>query len=82
MGLDKNPPRAGGGAYKENEFNLYTLEWTPEELTFLINGEETFSYPNMHLENEAEMKQWPFDVPYYLILNYALGGEGTWPGGN
>ena len=80
LGLDKNPPRAGGGAYKENEFNLYTLEWTPEELTFLINGEETFSYPNMHLENEAEMKQWPFDVPYYLILNYALGGEGTWPG--
>ena len=80
LGLDKNPPRAGGGAYKENEFNLYTLEWTPEELTFFINGEETFSYPNMHLENEAEMKQWPFDVPYYLILNYALGGEGTWPG--
>lgn len=80
LGLDKNPPRAGGGSYKENEFNLYTLEWTPEALTFLINGEETFSYPNMHLENEAEMKQWPFDVPYYLILNYALGGEGTWPG--
>lgn len=24
LGLDKNPPRAGGGAYKENEFNLYT----------------------------------------------------------
>ena len=44
LGLDKNPPRAGGGAYKENEFNLYTLEWTPEELTFLINGEETFKF--------------------------------------
>lgn len=32
------------------------------------------------MDNETEMKQWPFDVPYYLIVNYAVGGEGTWPG--
>lgn len=78
--LDKNPARAGSGTFKENEFNLYTLEWTPTELTFFINGEKTFCYPNLQLDNETEMKQWPFDVPYYLIVNYAVGGEGTWPG--
>ena len=26
------------------------------------------------------MMQWPFDADFYLILNVALGGEGTWPG--
>ena len=26
------------------------------------------------------MKQWPYNKPFYLILNCALGGAGTWPG--
>lgn len=78
LGFKIDPPASFSAPFLHDEFNLYTLEWTAEEIKFFINGEETFSYPNLHLENEAEMKQWPFDVPYYLILNYAVGGE--WPG--
>lgn len=80
LGYDKNPPRNGYGEYRDGEFNLYGIEWTPEKIIFTVNGEETFSYPNLHLANEALMQQWPFDVPYYLIMNYSLGGENTWPG--
>lgn len=63
---------------------VYGMEWTADELKFFVNGEETFSYPNLHLENEAEMMQWPFtsESEFYIILNMGLGGDrpGSWPG--
>ncbi len=45
-----------------------------------VNGITTLVYPNLHLTDENVKKQWPFDTSFYLILNYALGGAGTWPG--
>mgnify|MGYP003102371843 FL=1 len=45
-----------------------------------MNGATTLVYPNLHLADESVKKQWPFDTSFYLILNYALGGAGTWPG--
>lgn len=62
------------------EFNTYGLEWTEDSLIFSVNGNTTLTYPNLKLENEDTQKQWPFCSPYYLILNQALGGNGTWPG--
>ncbi|MDD3036916.1 DUF4971 domain-containing protein [Bacteroides sp.] len=66
------------------DWTIYTVEKTQNKLTFYVNGEETFSYSNQNLENEAEMKQWPFteNNPFYLILNMGLGGdrEGSWAG--
>ncbi|MBR8704341.1 DUF4971 domain-containing protein [Bacteroides pyogenes] len=65
-------------------WNTYGMEWSEDRLTFFVNGQETFSYPNLKLENEAEMKQWPFtkDSSFYLILNMGLGGDrpGSWAG--
>lgn len=64
------------------EFTVYGVEWTPEKLTFYVNGEETFSYSNMNLANENEMMQWPFtkDAAFYLILNMGLGEDASWAG--
>ena len=64
------------------EFTVYGVEWTPEKLTFYVNGEETFSYSNMNLANESEMMQWPFtkDAAFYLILNMGLGEDASWAG--
>lgn len=66
--------------YNKNEFNTYAVEWTPDYLLFSVNGHNKLRYPNWRLSDEATKKQWPFDAPFYIILNYALGGEGTWPG--
>ena len=66
------------------EYVLYGLEWTPDELKFFVNGKETLSYPNLKLDDEATMQQWPFtkDSEFYLILNMGLGGDrqGSWAG--
>jgi len=61
------------------EFNTYTIEWTPEEIRAFINNQHYFTFRNERLSNPAaDYKQWPFDKPFHLLLNIAVGG--TWGG--
>ena len=64
------------------DYVIYAVEWTPDELTFYVDGVKTFSYGNMRLVDESDMKQWPFSSgsEFYLILNMGLGDPGTWAG--
>lgn len=66
------------------EYNLYAVEWTKDAITFYVNGQQTFSYPNLRLADEAEKMQWPFnkESAFYLILNMGLGGNkaDSWAG--
>lgn len=64
------------------DYVVYAVDWTPDKLTFYVDGKETFSYSNMNLPDESEKMQWPFGKgsAYYLILNMGLGDEGTWAG--
>jgi beta-glucanase (GH16 family) len=52
------------------EFNVYALEWTPDKLKAFVNDSLYFEYEN---EKLGESK-WPYDKPFYLILNLAVGG--------
>jgi exo-beta-1,3-glucanase (GH17 family)/beta-glucanase (GH16 family) len=56
----------------DNAFHLYSLEWTPERIDIYMDGTPYFSYINEHTGWEA----WPFDHPFHLIMNLAVGG--TW----
>lgn len=64
------------------DYVVYAVEWTPDKLTFYVDGVETFSYSCLNLPDEKEKKQWPFGPgsEFYLILNMGLGDEGTWAG--
>jgi beta-glucanase (GH16 family) len=56
------------------EWHVYTLDWTPEKLVFLLDGKPAYT-----LKNDGTGKgSWPFDDPEYLILNLAIGG--AWGG--
>lgn len=80
----KNPPTSTMVTLDYADWNTYGIEWTEDKITFLVNGVATFTYPNLYLENEAEMQQWPFtkDSSFYIILNMGLGGDrpGSWAG--
>jgi beta-glucanase (GH16 family) len=54
-----------------NEFHVYMLEWTPEALKAYVNDSLFFEYQNEGLGSS----KWPYDKPFYLILNVAVGGE-------
>ncbi len=54
-----------------DEFHLFTLEWTPERMDFLLDN----TLYN-HIQNEHKTTaEWPFDSPFYLIVNLAVGGN-------
>lgn len=75
-----DPAHTATASYNTGEFNVYALHWTADALIFSVNGVIRLTYSNLRLPDEATQKQWPFDAPFYLILNQALGGAGTWPG--
>jgi beta-glucanase (GH16 family) len=53
-----------------SEFHLYSIEWTPEKIDFLLDG-----VVYNHIENEHKTTdEWPFDQNFHLKLNIAVGG--------
>lgn len=57
-----------------DDFHVYAIEWTPEQIDFYVDETLFFSYEN----DGSGVEAWPFDEPHYLILNLAIGG--TWGG--
>jgi len=55
----------------QDNFHVYSIEWTPEEIKWFVDGEQYFSFSNRN----ATYKEWPFDQPFFLILNIAIGGD-------
>ena len=54
-----------------NSFNTYAIEWDAEKIVFFLNDTEYFRFNNEH-KTSAE---WPFDKPFFLIMNTAIGGD-------
>lgn len=70
-------------------FHIYTLEWEPGRIRWFVDGHPyataSFWWSSGKSEggkgakpaNEADLSPWPapFDQPFYLILNVAVGGR-------
>jgi beta-glucanase (GH16 family) len=54
-----------------DKFHVYTVEWTPDSITFLLDNKVYYRVSNEH-KTSAE---WPFDQKFYLLLNVAVGGN-------
>jgi beta-glucanase (GH16 family) len=57
------------------EFHNYSVEWSEKKITMTIDGAQYASFDRKDGDTAAE---WPFDKPFYLILNLAIGG--SWGG--
>lgn len=51
------------------KFHVYKADWTPEKIDVYIDDQKFFTYENKEKTYEA----WPFDQPYFIILNLAVG---------
>lgn len=56
-----------------NKWHVYGIEWTPEKVVFLIDGEVTRVFKKSTDKKELEEGQWTFDRPFYLLLNQSVG---------
>ncbi len=70
----------GRGAQKPlptscSDFHRYQLSWTEDEI---LIGVDDRAYMRVRNSEPGDRGAWPFDKPFYLILNLAMGGD--WAG--
>ncbi len=70
----KNTSTLTGVPYA-NDWHVYAVEWDEDAVSFIVDDQETFRVSRADL---AENEEWPFDRPYSITLNLAVGGD--WPG--
>ncbi|ARV13089.1 family 16 glycosylhydrolase [Gilvibacter sp. SZ-19] len=49
-----------------DDFNIYALEWTEDQITFYVNDTVGLSFPNS--------ESVPFQKDFFLLVNVAMGG--------
>ena len=52
------------------DFHVYSMEWEKDEIRSYVDGVHYFTFKN----NGKGYGAWPFDQPFHLILNLAIGG--------
>jgi beta-glucanase (GH16 family) len=52
-------------------FHTYRVDWTPAEMKFFIDDTEYFTFQN----SGRGWAEWPYDKPFHLLLNIAVGGN-------
>jgi len=58
-----------------SDWHVYALEWYPDHLICFVDDVPVLTVK----KNEGDdWKAWPFDLPFYIIMNVAVGG--TWGG--
>lgn len=58
-------------AHPYDQYHTYAIEWSPEKIDFFVDDKKFFQFRNEH----KSVAEWPFDSPFYLILNVAVGGN-------
>jgi len=76
-------------ANAQDEFHVYAIEWTPDGIRALADGQACFTFANERASNaQADWRQWPFDRDFRILVNLAVGGnwggqkgvdESIWP---
>ena len=53
-----------------DQFHTYAIQWAPDKIQFFIDDDMYFEFP-------LQAQHSPFDKPFFLILNLAVGGHWT-----
>lgn len=59
-----------------DEWHVYAVEWRADHITWLVDGKEFLTVKSSQWYTVASDKESaPFDQPFYLLLNLAVGGN-------
>ncbi len=60
------------------DFHVYAIEWEQDEIRWYVDGECYFTLKDWYSKNakgELYPEGAPFDMPFYILLNVAIGGN-------
>ncbi|MCM1516034.1 MAG: glycoside hydrolase family 16 protein [Paraprevotella sp.] len=58
-------------------WHIYAVEWDAMSITWYVDNQKMWTYSKSSDQNALDQGQWPFDAPFYLILNQSVG-NGSW----
>ena len=61
-------------------WHVYGVEWTADSIVWTVDGEVCGHYDKSTDETALANGQWPFDHPFYIILNQSIAFPGEWAG--
>jgi len=53
------------------DFHVYAIEWTTQQIDFYLDNKRYYSFRNSGNGSD----EWPFDQPFHVLLNIAVGGN-------
>jgi beta-glucanase (GH16 family) len=60
----------------QDDFHVYAIEWSPEEIRAYVDGRQYFAFRNERLTSaQADWRHCPFDRDFRLLINLAVGGD-------
>jgi beta-glucanase (GH16 family) len=58
-----------------DDYHVFAVEWEPQEIRFFVDDH---LYATRKPSDLPPDTKWVYDHPFYILLNFAIGGE--WPG--
>jgi len=58
-----------------NAFHTYAIEWYEDRIMYELDGTEIVTFYKGQNGRETSSKGWPFDQPFFLLMNLAMGGN-------
>lgn len=58
-------------------WHVYRMDWDENSITWYADGKKVWTYSKSTDKSQLNQGQWPFDQPFYLILNQSVG-NGSW----
>ncbi|MFB3387389.1 family 16 glycosylhydrolase [Flavobacterium sp. LAR06] len=55
----------------EEGYHVYAIEWTKDKIAFFVDTALVYTFNPI----EKNENTWPFDKPFYIIVNLAIGGN-------
>ena len=55
----------------EEGYHVYAIDWNKDKIDFFVDDTLVYTF-NPEVKNE---NTWPFDKPFYIIVNLAIGGN-------
>lgn len=78
LGHKTDPQSSFNETVSMDRYHTYGFEWTDTDMKWYVDGRQVGSYTKKESDaNALNQGQWPFDKPFYIILNQSVG-NGSW----